>query len=225
MIDADSLCYACAAITEGQGEQLARWQTQSSIEDLLQKLNATEYRIYLTGKNNFRYNIYPEYKANRLKLKRPEYLQVCQDFLIKEWGAIVSDGCEADDLLGVGQLCEAYGETIISSIDKDLNQISGWHYNPRTNERYLVSPLDAMRFFYTQLLRGDPSDNIKGAPGIGPKKAEALLAGITDEREMFDIALSCYSGEEELEMNASCLWLWRKPDDIWKLETHRPKEV
>ena len=226
LVDADTLCYACAAVTEGQGEELAKWETNTSVERLLQEVEATEFQLYITGEGNFRHKIYPEYKAQRLKVPKPTYLEVCKQHLINEWKAIKSEGCEADDLLGVAQ-CEYTTkdiESCIISIDKDLDQIPGWHYNPGTKRggsyikeprRYFVSPMEGIRFFYYQLLVGDSADNIKGAKGIGPIKARAILEGVNEESRLFELVQEYYSSDEELEMNAQVLWIWRKMNDKW----------
>jgi 5'-3' exonuclease len=75
-------------------------------------------------------------------------------------------------------------DTCIVSIDKDLDQIPGEHYHPgirrqqvfiREPKFYTITPEQGLYFFYYQLLIGDGSDNIKGAPGIGPKKADKIL--------------------------------------------------
>lgn len=214
LIDSDTIAYASAATAEGQGEQIACWNANAMVEDTLRKLNTRDFQLYLTGEGNFRYQIYPEYKANRIKMQRPAYLQAVKSHLVAEWGAVVAQGCEADDLLGIEQ-CQAEDETIIVSIDKDLDQIPGWHYNPKKEIEYIISPLDGLRFFYYQLLVGDTADNIKGALGIGPKKATKILEGLSDEYSMYLAVRDQYRSDEELIMNARCLYIWHKEDDEW----------
>lgn len=209
------MCYAAAFNSELLGEMNARLSLNNMLEDIFIECNDRDFKLFLTGKTNFRYNIYPEYKAHRKEQVKPKYLPVCIEHLIAEWGATVSDGCEADDMVGVEHYATDCASTIVH-IDKDLNMFSGWHYNPRRKERYLVSPMDALRCFYTQLLQGDVSDNIKGAKGIGKVKAERLLQYCSTEPEMFDVCRQQYGCDEELKMNAQCLWLWRKMDDTWK---------
>lgn len=223
LIDADTLAYAASAVAENENEQIARWNANTMVLDTLRKLNTEEYQLYLTGDNNFRYSIYPEYKANRLKMQRPQYLPVVRQHLMDEWGAFMSDGCEADDMLGVDSIA-AEDETILCSIDKDLDQIVGWHYNPRKETTYLVSPLEALRFFYYQLLVGDTADNIKGVKGVGPKKAEKILDGLVTEKEMFEAVRDAYDNEEEMLMNGKVLWIWKQPDDIWRFPTFDEEE-
>jgi DNA polymerase-1 len=219
LIDSDTICYAAAAVSEGQSESIAMWNANSMVEDTLRKLNTNEFRLYLTGENNFRYRVYPEYKANRLKMEKPQFLQVVRQHLVDEWGAQMSDGCEADDELGIDHTYNNENgiESIIVSIDKDLKMIPGWNYNPRKDERTLISPTDAIRFFYYQLLVGDTADNIKGASGIGPKRATAILSGLTTERDLLSAVQQYYSSEEELEQNARCLWIARRSVDEWRI--------
>lgn len=224
LLDGDTPIYAAAVMAEGQSEQIACWNFNAAIEKLLDSLNRPNYRLYCTGKNNFRYNIYPEYKANRGP--DPTYREVVKQYAIEHWGAILSEGCEADDLIAIDHTMEPE-ETMIVSIDKDFDQVPGWRYNPgimrkgvvvTPPRRYLVSPTDAIRFFYYQLLIGDTTDNIKGVPGIGKKKATKILEGLTTEEELLQAVREHYSCDEELEMNAACLHLWRKPGDIWSLK-------
>ena len=219
LIDADTLAYASAVMAEGQGEQIAVWNANSSIETLLKDLNTSEFQLYLTGEGNFRYNVYPEYKANRLKMQRPTYLKLVKEHLMREWGAFLSEGCEADDMIGVDTM-QAHAderEVIVVHIDKDIDQIPGVHYNFRKKIRYIVSPNDGCRFFYYQMLVGDTADNIKGVKGIGPKKAEKILEGLTEECDLFNAVKDYYSSDEELLMNGQCLWIWKKMNDIWQL--------
>ncbi len=188
LIDADTYAYVAAALAENEDDMQARFNLNKMLEDTLVACNDFEFICYLTGPNNFRYKVYPEYKAQRKDQKKPQFLAACRQHLIDEYKAIVSDGCEADDLVGVEHYKRGCETTIVHS-DKDLNQFVGWHYNPKKKERYLVSPMDGMRFFYTQLLQGDTADNIKGCSGIGPIKAKRMLEHCTNEAEMFDVML------------------------------------
>lgn len=229
LIDSDTLCYASAAMAEGLSAGIARSNVDNGLRALLLKLNNPEYECWVTGDTNFRHNIYPEYKANRLKTPRPTYLAECKQHLVNYYGAQVSEGCEADDMLGVEQMTYSNVgvETMISSIDKDLDMIPGWHYSPELTRlgvtikparQYIVSPLDAIRFFYYQMLIGDPTDNIKGVPGIGKVNASKLLEEGHTEQDWFTIVRKAYDCDEQMEMNGKVLWLWRKMNDIWNLK-------
>jgi hypothetical protein len=85
--------------------------------------------------------------------------------------AEVAFGMEADDLLGINQT----KDTIICTIDKDLRQVPGQHYNFVKDEIFTVSVQQGLLWFYTQMLTGDASDNVSGIRGIGIKKATFFL--------------------------------------------------
>jgi len=238
LIDADTPAFAGAVMAEGQDEQVAKWNTNAAIEKILAQWNIKDFQLFITGENNFRYKIYPEYKANRINTPRPTYLEVCKQHLVDEWGGLLSDGCEADDLLGIEQTkySEQGVESVIVSIDKDLDMIPGWHISPeivhkgivvKPGRKYLVSPQDALYFFYYQLLVGDTTDGIKGVKGIGPKKAKVILNQVIEDQTwegsasclpeaFYQTVLEYYSCEEELDMNAQVLYIHRIPNDNWK---------
>jgi 5'-3' exonuclease len=70
------------------------------------------------------------------------------------------------------------------SIDKDLLQVPGMHYNWVRDEKILVTPEVGLRKLYQQVLTGDGTDNIPGIYGIGDVKARKLIAACADELEM-----------------------------------------
>ncbi len=145
--------------------------------------------IFDAARKNFRYDIYPEYKANRGET--PEDL-VPQFDIIKEATAAFSIpaiekvGYEADDLIATYvKLARAEGRcvTIVSS-DKDLMQLVGDGVRMFDPMKYKDMGLDAVmdKFGVTpdkvvdvQALAGDSSDNIPGIPGIGVKTAALLI--------------------------------------------------
>ena len=78
-------------------------------------------------------------------------------------------------------------DTIIVSDDKDLQTIAGYHYNK--GEVIEVSEQQALKNFYTQVLTGDTADNYKGCRGVGPVKAERILAGCRTSLDMWQAVL------------------------------------
>lgn len=185
------------------------------MEIILRETGGTEWECYLTGDTNFRYQVFPEYKANRLGKPRPVHLEACKRRLVTEWAATYIEGMEADDQLGIRQCVGDTNDSIICSIDKDLLQIPGWHYNFVKHQRTYVTPMEGLRHFYWQLLVGDSSDGIKGAAGIGPVKADKILDGIDDELDMFNACLAHFHTREELIMNAKVLHIWQRQNDWW----------
>ena len=109
--------------------------------------------------------------------------------------ALTADGCEADDLCGIySNVCLKEGKLpIICHIDKDLNQIPGLHYNYRHKHehKYKVSCEDAYHMMLRQCLSGDRTDNIKGIPGIGEVKGNAILEGL-DHKDYLDKVLATW---------------------------------
>ena len=106
---------------------------------------------------------------------------------------------------------------VIASVDKDLDQIAGWHYNFVKKVGYNITPEEGMYRFYKQILTGDSADNIIGIRGVGPVTADKLLSEATDEMEMYSICLEQYEGNEERVIeNARLLWLRRYEDELWQ---------
>ena len=182
---------------------------KQSINSILDATDAEDYIIYLSGKDNFRYKIAvtAPYKGNRDVTHRPTYYKEIKEYLVKYHRAEVVDGIEADDAMGFNQT----PTTIIASLDKDLDMIEGWHYNWRKNKKYYVGKDTAIKTFYLQLLTGDPTDNIIGLKGIGPKKAAKALSDCQDEEEMFNVVLCMYDGDyDRVIENADLLWIMQE---------------
>lgn len=216
LIDGDVLVYRVGFSSENQSEEQNCFNCDLLIQDLLKKVGADEYRVFLSDRlvNNFRYAVDPEYKANRKDAVKPRWYDSIRSFLIDQYSATVTVGEEADDVLGYTQL-GTEKETIICSIDKDLYQIPGRHYNLARGEFINVSPVDGTRHFYKQLLIGDRVDNIRGVTGIGEVKASRLLNNVTDEQQMFEIVRALYSDDQRLLKNGKLLWIRRKPEELW----------
>lgn len=156
------------------------------VQGILRDIGATRWTIYLTGSNNFRKNVCPDYKAHRPE-EKPTHLEAVREYLIDTWGAIVTDGIEADDALGI-EHTNSPDETVICTTDKDLNTIPGLHYNWRHNREYTVTPEEANKNFWVQMLTGDASDNIFGIKGVGDVKARKALDNLCAEE------YECYVG-------------------------------
>lgn len=226
LIDGDLFCYRMAASAENEGSGLAIQRMDELLDDCIDKLKADSFQFYLTGPTNFRFQVYPEYKANRLDTPKPKHLQACRDYLVSTYNAIISEGCEADDLLGIAQCSETATErTTIVSLDKDLLQIPGSHYSWHieggpSHKRWVkeaklqdISPIQGLRWFYTQMLTGDVSDNIKGVSGVGKVGAARMLSDPDlTENDMFEIVRDAYSNDMEMLMNGDCLWIMRQHD-------------
>jgi len=219
LIDGDIVAYRCAYKSKDDRAEYATYSVGSYLSDLISDLyilieDEPEYRVFLTGKGNFRheYAVTAGYKENRKDKEKPEHLAVIRQYLIDEWEAVVSDEEEADDLIAIAATQQP---SIIVSIDKDFNQVPGEHFNPNTGKLYNVSEEDAVKFLYEQILTGDRADNIIGIKGVGPVKAKKALADCVTERQMYDVCVEMYGGDERVIENGRLLYLRRKEGEIW----------
>jgi hypothetical protein len=232
LVDADIVAYRCAAACENEDEAIAHFQVSEMMRRILHETNAMEYRAFLTGSNNFRYAIYPEYKANRKDKPKPKWLQSVREHLVTVWNATVTDGIEADDAMAIAQSYE-YDEdqSVICSIDKDMLQVPGLHYNFVKGEHQRVSPLDGMRFFYKQLILGDRADNIFGYDGVARQTIPKFLQPDIDKLyemqkqwDMFCHVRAMYNDDTRLLMNGQCLWIQRKENDLWQFPIEKEED-
>ncbi len=154
------------------------------------------------GKPRVRMEMLPQYKAQRPPMGPDLHAQFP---MIKELLAALnvpilqSEGWEGDDILGtMARLGEQAGcDMLLVTGDRDMYQLVTEHVNVVSTRKGLsdvaimtpesvddlyhgITPALVPDFYG---LKGDTSDNIPGVPGIGPKKASALIAqyGSLDE--------------------------------------------
>lgn len=206
LIDADIVAYRCAAVTKEEPESTALFQTEEMIKRILEETKATSYISFLSGTNNFRYDINPEYKANRKDVEKPKHLAICRDFIAKYYAGLYTHGYEADDGMGMAQT----EDSVICSIDKDMLMVPGKHYNFVKNEWYDIDELEGIKQLYRQLIIGDTADNIFGVKGVGKVGAGKAIDHLETEEEMISAVLTMYDNDfDRFKMNADCLWIWR----------------
>lgn len=223
LIDGDIVAYRCSASAEHEPEDIAVLRVDIMMRDILRETESDSYHCFLTGPGNFRYDIYPAYKANRKDKPKPVHLQACRDYLVKEWNAVISNGNEADDLIGIEATAnDDMMGYIICSIDKDLKQIPGLHWNFVTKEKVFVSPLDGIKSFYKQLILGDVSDNIPGFDGKARQKwpkfmqhYHDMIDSLADEIDMFDYIKDIYTNDSDITLNGTLLFIQRKENEHW----------
>lgn len=176
---------------------------------ILSESQADEHRIFIGGTENFRDILDPDYKANRREKPSPTWLDAVRDFLVREWGAEICAGYEADDGIGIA----AKGDFVICSNDKDFKQIPGEHYNPVTNVFEVVDDETAAFNFFAQMVIGDTSDNIRGVDGLGPVKGRRLLLGRPTE-EMYHTVRGAYNDDERFLRNYRLLRILREEHEL-----------
>jgi hypothetical protein len=217
LVDADILVYRFGFASEGDPAEFALARLSEFLDNLYIELSVDEVWGYLTGTNNFRHEIAvtAPYKGNRV-MEKPYHFQLLREYMERAWGFEVIDGMEADDAIGIEAYRNEPEETIIVSIDKDLNMIRGNHFNFVKDEKYYVTDEEAIRNFYLQILTGDKVDNIIGLQGIGPVKSKKLLKDCNTELEMYEAVLKAYDGDEARVLeNARLLWILREEKQVW----------
>lgn len=146
--------------------------------------------VFDKHRQNFRNDIYSEYKANRPDV--PEEL-IYQFELIRESVAALNiemlekEGFEADDIIATyTDMADKQGlEVVIISSDKDLMQLikspKVYMYDP-VKKKYIKEAEVMTKFgvtpdklIYAQALIGDSTDNVPGVKGLGPKTAAKLI--------------------------------------------------
>ena len=141
----------------------------------------------------YRVELYPSYHASRPPVPDAlewQFGQAPELFEAFGWGVQSTAELEADDLLGslAGVEADAGGQALILTGDRDMYQCvsdrvavlylkqgtSGFEQvdASEVRRRYGIEPALVPDFI---ALRGDPSDGLPGAPGIGPKLAATLL--------------------------------------------------
>jgi hypothetical protein len=175
-IDADSLIYRLALKTE-ISLKLAKTYYDKEIESIQWDTCAEEVKVALKGKGNFRYDVYSDYKGHRKKDEDPNPALTKRRRQLNKYayslGHHASDNCEADDVVCIWaqEAKEAGQHYVIAHIDKDINMMEGWHWNPTKSLLYEVTEDEGWHFMCIQMLTGDSTDNI-------PKKAEKLLTDV-----------------------------------------------
>ena len=150
----------------------------------------------------FRHKLYPPYKATRkpMDAELAEQFEPLKELLALMKVPVVSkEGYEADDILGTLS-AHAEEETVILTGDRDSFQL----VSPTTRiywtkkgvsdveivdlDRLAADGFTPQSFIDFKALRGDPSDNIPGVPGVGEKTARSLLEQYKTLDEVLDHA-------------------------------------
>ncbi|HSW30376.1 MAG TPA: DNA polymerase I [Longimicrobiales bacterium] len=164
--------------------------------DILEKHQPDYLAVVFDAGDSFREELYPEYKATREKMPDDlrSSLERVRDIIEGFRTAVMElPGYEADDVIGTlaVKARDAGLEAVIVSGDKDFYQLVGpgvhlmnpgrggpagvaaeWVAEENASEKFGIPPSQVADYL---ALIGDASDNVPGAPGIGPKTAVKLL--------------------------------------------------
>jgi DNA polymerase-1 len=165
---------------------------------LVRLWEANEPRAVMVGWDTltvptYRHEAFPPYQSGRVfDPELLEQLDMLPD-LVRALGFVAgkADGFEADDFLGAAVAVEEKrgGDVLVATSDRDMFQLASEHTTllmpkrgvseiervgpAEVRERYGVDPQQVPDFI---ALRGDPSDKLPGAPGVGAKTAASVLA-------------------------------------------------
>jgi DNA polymerase-1 len=200
VVDAPSLLYRAffalpQSITDGDGQPVNALLGMANLVLFVVERRAPRAVVLCWGAEAavYRTDLYAPYHADRPPMP-PELERQWRDapafFGGFGWRSVADEELEADDLLGSLARIEAAvgGEVLIFTGDRDMFQCVGDAVTvlfPRggkdgpeaigpaeVRERYGVEPAQVPDFI---ALRGDPSDGLPGAKGIGAKTARDLL--------------------------------------------------
>lgn len=189
-IDADIILHRAVSFVDDEfdGEEMNDWRLSlfffnyilsnwlKEIEE--KKIELKDYYLVFSVGQNFRKGLYDLYKANRKDIiPHPTFAKLKEECLEYD-AAIWEEGIEADDLIGIRCSEDPQG-TLAVSADKDFATvpcqllIPGSHGKKASLHRFSEAEADVN--WLRQCMTGDTIDNYKGIPGIGPKKAEAIV--------------------------------------------------
>lgn len=212
LIDADVVAYQAASSVEvathwGEGywtwhcdENEVKAVVRDQIDRYMDELHGDAYKLCLTdSEGNFRFGVLPTYKGNRANVKKPLVLKAIKQWMIDDLGAYFRPGLEGDDCMGILATVKGKDDRIIVSIDKDMKTIPGLFYRDVADAHVVeISEAEADYWHLYQTLTGDTTDGYSGCPGVGPKKAEAILGDWrsasedTDFPRMWDAVVKAY---------------------------------
>lgn len=194
LIDADLMAYRAASACQqnfdwGEGVTSlttnlpdAKRHLTDLIDGWMDKLKADKLTICLSDDfDNFRKDVDPTYKTNRVATERPVHLYGLKDWLAEKYPHDRRRRLEADDVMGILATEPSTEERIIVSQDKDMQTIPGLLYRP-FSEKPKVQDISldfADRYHLLQTLMGDTVDGYSGCPDVGVERASQCLDSLT----------------------------------------------
>lgn len=177
------------------------------------------------------------YKGNR-KQEKPFHYDNLTAYIFANYDVKVAVGMEADDLMSIDQWERVKNgdlSTVICSRDKDLRITPGFHFGWPCGKQAQFGPCrvselgeltitkdrkkvrgNGLKFFYSQLITGDSTDNIPGLPRGGPALAYESLHDCETEAQLFERVAGLYKDkfgdewETEMREQADLLWMVRE---------------
>lgn len=231
LIDGDLILYRCSSATEHAVQwDFENWVLSANIQeskdlvaaaiaDIRTTIEADHVVVCLSDRQNFRMDVDPNYKSKRKDTRKPIVYPELRKWVEETYDVVTMPRLEADDVLGILATTPGNEDSVIASEDKDLQTIPCKLW--RQGELKTVTKQQADYFWMLQTLTGDPTDGYKGCPGIGEKKAEAILknppywsdvvnayrkAGLTEDDALMNARLARILRHEDFNDGKIQLW-------------------
>lgn len=186
IIDGDMFLYRASFSTEVEikwdedtwtlhsSEKESQHSFDSCLMSVVRKLDKdAEFILAFSDTENYRYDIFPNYKSNRKNTRKPLGLKALRSWAIESYDSRVFPRLEADDVCGI--MATEDPTFVAVSGDKDFGTLPITWYNMLRDTMHSVTPEEADKFHFIQTLAGDPTDGYMGVKGIGTKTAEKIL--------------------------------------------------
>ncbi len=209
------------------------------VKNIVDKSGSKTYTVILSGSGNFRVDVatIQPYKGNRVSAKPWHYLAI-REYITTVLNSITVDFEEADDYLSYRMVSH---NEMCATIDKDLRNTSGWHYNWNHDIVDYVDERTADQNFWKQMLSGDATDNIAGLYKLTGTKCSAGMKAEVEScltyKEMRKCVIETYQRcfeklSNKLEVDylpddelydmlteiGQLLWMRRKPNETWSMD-------
>jgi DNA polymerase-1 len=191
LIDGDIIVYQCAASVEStQGDAMELFEKVTGmLEEWTRRAFCTKAIVCLScnREDNYRREYWPVYKEHRSKKEPPAFLGQAREMITDEAKTMERPRLEADDLMGLLATNGKVNNPVIVSIDKDLESVPGWVFNPGKMDFPIRIPVsEADTLFHVQWMTGDSSDNYPGLYRVGEvgamkKLHAAIVEGVSPE--------------------------------------------
>jgi 5'-3' exonuclease len=226
LIDADTVAFtACLNVeeeTEEFNEETQEFDTvfasdleaaiekaEEKLQKILERTGCLTCELHFTaGRENFRYAIFPEYKANRTG-RAPLFLKEVKEALLERYPGSIAKGWEADDIVVYLKNKEP-DKYMMVAVDKDvLHCLPGTHFNYYESSLYnidmkfiTVTEEEAKIWPYLQCIYGDKTDNIPGCKGIGKARAKKFVREGMSHDELWEGVVSAWNSKGMTEEDA-----------------------
>ena len=214
-----------------------KWAIDETIDKVQRTFPNANIIITMTDEvHNYRIGVSDlvKYKGGRISTK-PYFWRKIRDYFYSLPNVVVSENEEADDLMSKALMKGSHVACV--SVDKDLKNTPGVHFNDMSEQLIHVNPAQAYRNFYMQLLTGDQIDNIKGCPRIGKTKAAELLRDCRTPEEFECVIGLAYASAKGYKLKdgtfvpmddpearmiemGQLLWMRRVDDEMWNLRAN-----